>query len=313
MKEKLVAVVGPTAVGKTKVSVALAKAIDGEIINGDSMQVYQGMDIGTAKITKEETEGVPHHLFDFKLPAESYSASEFQERARPLVTEINERGRVPIVVGGTGMYIKALTHHFNFTGTDSDPDFRDRMEKYVEENGAELLYDRLKAVDPESAANIHPHNIRRVIRALEVYHTTGTPASERREKTKETPYELATVGLTMEREILYNRINERVDHMLEEGLMEEVRDLYERGVHDCGSIQAIGYKEIYSYLRGDVSKEEAIRQLKKNSRRYAKKQYTWFRRQMEVRWFDVTEGVTGKNFSAILRFVQERLGEYRKY
>lgn len=312
MKERLVAVVGPTAVGKTKVSIELAKALDGEIINGDSMQVYKGMDIGTAKITESEKEGIPHHLFDIKQPTASYSAAEFQARARPLISEINKRGRVPIIVGGTGMYIKALTHEFNFSDTDSDAQFREKLEKKAEEQGAEAVFEELKRVDPESATNIHPNNVRRVIRALEIYHTTGIPASERREKKSESPYALAMVGLTMDRERLYARINQRVDHMIEHGLFEEVRRLYAEGVRDCQSIQAIGYKEIYTYLRGECTKEEAIETLKRNSRRYAKKQYTWFRRQMEIRWFDMGSEID-KKISAILRFVQERFQEYRNY
>ncbi|HET7658264.1 MAG TPA: tRNA (adenosine(37)-N6)-dimethylallyltransferase MiaA [Bacillales bacterium] len=306
MKEKLIVVVGPTAVGKTKVSVELANRLGGEIINGDSMQVYKGMDIGTAKITEEETKGVPHHLFNIKQPIDSYSAAEFQDLARPLVTAINERGKIPIVVGGTGMYIKALTHHFNFTDTASDRVYREKMEKFAEEHGNEKLHERLKDIDPESAAGIHPNNVRRVIRALEVFHATGIPASERKEKERESPYLLAPIGLTMEREKLYERINQRVDEMIKEGLIEEVRGLYESGIGECQSIQAIGYKEIYAYLRGDCSMEEAVSQLKQNSRRYAKKQYTWFLRQMDIRWFDVTDGDFEKKISSILRFVQER-------
>ncbi|HET7521946.1 MAG TPA: tRNA (adenosine(37)-N6)-dimethylallyltransferase MiaA [Bacillales bacterium] len=307
MKEKLVAIVGPTAVGKTKVSIQLAKAVGGEIINGDSMQVYKGMDIGTAKITEEEMEGVPHHLFDFKHPTESYSASEFQTLARPLVTEINQRNQVPIVVGGTGLYIKSLTHGYDFSAADADSLFREQMEAFARENGAEKLYERLREVDPQSAEKIHPHNVRRVIRALEIHHTTGIPASRQRKRKQQSPYILATVGLTMDREVLYRRINERVDQMIENGLIEEVRRLYENGVRDCPSVQAIGYKEIYSYFQGECTKEEAIRQLKKNSRRYAKKQYTWFRRQMEVRWFDMTAGDIDKKISAIMQFVAGKL------
>ncbi|HEX6923699.1 MAG TPA: tRNA (adenosine(37)-N6)-dimethylallyltransferase MiaA [Bacillales bacterium] len=303
MAEKLVAVVGPTAVGKTRVSIELAKAFDGEIINGDSMQVYRSMDIGTAKITEKEAEGVPHHLFDIKDPTESYSAAEFQETARPLVTEINRRGHVPIVVGGTGMYIKSLTHHFNFSETDSDPDFREEMEKMANSSNAGDLYERLKAVDPVSAERVHPHNVRRVIRALEIYHVTGVPASKRRKQEEESPYQLATVGLTMDRDLLYSRINKRVDQMIENGLIQEVQHLYENGVRDCQSVQAIGYKEIYSYFQGECTLEEAIELLKRNSRRYAKKQYTWFRRQMDVRWFGMSLEETGKKISAIKQFV----------
>lgn len=306
MKEKLIAIVGPTAVGKTKVSIELAKKLDGEIINGDSMQVYIGMDIGTAKITDEETENIPHHLFNIKQPIDSYSASEFQQLAKPLVTAVNDRGRIPIVVGGTGMYIKALTHHYNFTDTDSDEGYREMMEKYASEHGVEKLHDKLQGIDPSSAERIHPNNIRRVIRALEVFHMTGIPASERRAHEEEPPYQLAAVGLTMERERLYERINRRVDQMVEEGLFGEVRGLFESGVRDCQSIQAIGYKEIYAYLRGECSKDEAISLLKQNSRRYAKKQFTWFRRQMDIRWFDMTEGDYDKKIASILRFVQER-------
>lgn len=302
-KEKLVAIVGPTAVGKTKVSIELAKALGGEIINGDSMQVYKGMDIGTAKITDKEMEGIPHHLFDIKDPTEPYSAAEFQELARPLVTEINARGNIPIVVGGTGMYIKALTHKFNFSDTDSDPDFRKKMEDIYKKQGSVSLYEKLKSIDPESAVTIHPNNVRRVIRALEIHHTTGAPASEQRKQENESPYRLATVGLTMERDRLYQRIDRRVDQMVEDGLIDEVRRLYENGVRDCQSIQAIGYKEVYSYLKGECSKEEAIEQLKRNSRRYAKKQFTWFRHQMNVRWFDMTEEDVQKKISTILRFV----------
>lgn len=306
MKEKLIAVVGPTAVGKTKVSIELAKRLNGEIINGDSMQVYIGMDIGTAKITEEETEGVPHHLFDIKQPVDSYSASEFQQLARPVVSAVNEREAIPILVGGTGMYIKALTHHFNFTQTASDSSFREEMDDYVEHHGVKKLHEKLQKVDPHSAESIHPNNVRRVIRALEVYHVTGSPASERRNRENESPYQLAAIGLTMERDSLYERINKRVDQMIEYGLVEEVRTLYENDVRNCQSIQAIGYKEIYAYLRGEYSLDEAISMLKQNSRRYAKKQFTWFRRQMNIRWFDVTDGDFDKKISSILRFVQER-------
>lgn len=303
MKEKLLAVVGPTAVGKTKVSIELAKALDGEVINGDAMQVYKGMDIGTAKTTQEEMQGIPHHLFDFKDPDEPYSAAEFQALALPLVTEINERGRLPIVVGGTGLYIKALTHHYHFGKGEADPDFRKEMEHIVATEGADRLYEKLKAIDPESAERIHPNNVRRIIRALEIYHATGVPASQRRKREERSPYILTTVGLTMDRARLYRRIDERVDRMIEEGLLNEVKRLYESGVRDRPSVQAIGYKEIYAYLRGECTMETAIDRLKKNSRRYAKKQYTWFRRQMDVRWFDVDEGLTDKKISEIMHFV----------
>ncbi|HET7629143.1 MAG TPA: tRNA (adenosine(37)-N6)-dimethylallyltransferase MiaA [Bacillales bacterium] len=303
MMERLAAIVGPTAVGKTEVSVQVAKRLNGEIINGDSMQVYRGMDIGTAKVSQSEKQGVPHHLFDIKEPNEPFSASEFQELAIPLVSEINERGRLPIVVGGTGMYIKALTHHYNFAETNANPSLRREMEQYAEENGKRALHEKLVSVDPESARKIHPNNVRRVIRALEVYETAGKPASEQRRRETKPRYRLATVGLTMERDLLYERINRRVDHMVENGLFAEAQRLFDAGVQNCPSVQAIGYKEVYAYLRGECSKEEAIEMLKKNSRRYAKKQYTWFRHQMDVQWFHVTKDGPREKIPAILEFV----------
>lgn len=306
-KEQLIAVVGPTAVGKTAVSVALAEALDGEIINGDAMQVYKGLDIGTAKTSEEEKAGVPHHLFDIKDPSESYSAADFQSLARPLVTKINQKGKIPIVVGGTGLYIKALTHEYRFNNVGSDPDFRKKMDHYVQENGGLLLYEKLKRLDPDSAANIHPNNIRRVIRALEIFHLTGEPASHRQQQQHSSPYRLTTIGLTMNRDVLHHRINRRVDHMISAGLIEEARALYDRGIYHCQSVQAIGYKEVYAYFEGKTNREEMIEQLKIHSRRYAKKQYTWFRRQMNVNWFDMTNGHADKKFPAILRFVEGKL------
>lgn len=307
MKERLIAIVGPTAVGKTTVSIALAKALGGEIINGDSMQVYKGMDIGTAKVSEQEKAGIPHHLFDIKDPRESYSVAEFQSLARPLVTEINDRGRIPIVVGGTGLYIKALTHEYDFSEIVADPHYRKEMEIFAKGNGEEALYEKLESVDPESAANIHPNNIRRVIRALEVFHATGEPASHQQQRQRPSPYHLITVGLTMDRNVLYRRINCRVDQMIANGLIEEARTLYNSGVRDCQAVQAIGYKEVYSYFEGEQSKEEMIEQLKTHSRRYAKRQYTWFRRQMDVQWFDMTSGDINKKITAILRFVGGKL------
>jgi tRNA dimethylallyltransferase len=289
MKEKLITIVGPTAVGKTKTSIELAKAIDGEIISGDSMQVYKEMDIGTAKVKEEEMESIPHYLIDIKDPTDSFSVAEFQEKATKLITDINNRGKVPIIVGGTGLYVQAVTHQYNFADATSNVQYRTELEKQVAENGIEALYQQLVTIDPKSAANIHPNNHRRVIRALEVFHETGLTMSEYQAKQqKDTPYDLQMIGLTMDREKLYERINLRVDIMLEEGLLEEVKGLYDNGIRDCQSVQAIGYKELYEYFDGNVSLEAAIENLKQNSRRYAKRQLTWFRNKMDITWYDMT-------------------------
>ncbi len=290
MTEKIVVIVGPTAVGKTKLGIALAKKLGGEIISGDSMQIYKGMDIGTAKVKPDEMEGVPHHLLDIKEPCEPFSVVEFQRLARALITDISARGRLPIIVGGTGLYIQAAIYDYRFSDAPSDEVYRRVLRQLAAEQGAEALHEQLKAVDPESAARIHPNNVRRVIRALEVYHCTGKPFSEwQRGQQRQLLYETALIGLTAERSVLYRRINERVDEMIAEGLIEEVRSLYDRGLRDCQAVQAIGYKELYDYFDGRVSLDEAIEQLKQNSRRYAKRQLTWFRNQMPVEWFDMTD------------------------
>ncbi|WP_377892184.1 tRNA (adenosine(37)-N6)-dimethylallyltransferase MiaA [Alkalihalobacillus sp. R86527] len=289
-KQKLVTVLGPTAVGKTKTSIELAKALNGEVISGDSMQIYRGMDIGTAKVTESEMEGIPHHLIDIKDPTESFSAAEFQKLATNLVHDINERGKVPIIAGGTGLYVKAVTHQYSFSEVKEDEGYRKQLEKIADEEGPVVFHARLKEIDPISYESIHPNNIRRVIRALEVYHVTGEPVSASKDSQPEnSPYQLVNVGLTMDRETLYNRINQRVDLMLSEGLLNEARILYEHGVKDCQSIQAIGYKEIYRFIEGKVTYEDAVEELKQNSRRYAKRQLTWFRHQMDIDWFDMTE------------------------
>ncbi|OZM58656.1 tRNA (adenosine(37)-N6)-dimethylallyltransferase MiaA [Lottiidibacillus patelloidae] len=307
MKEKLIAIVGPTAVGKTKTSIELAKALNGEIISGDSMQVYKHMDIGTAKVKDEEMEGIPHHLIDIKEPTEPFSVAEFQKRATELITDINQRGKIPIIVGGTGLYVQSVTHQYNFSDASSNVEFRNKLEQQVAENGIEPLYQKLVSIDPKSAENIHPNNHRRVIRALEVYHETGLTMSEYQAKQqKESPYDLFMVGLTMDRDKLYERINMRVDMMVEEGLIEEVKGLHEKGVRDCQSVQAIGYKEIYDFIEGNVSLEGAIENLKQNSRRYAKRQLTWFRNKMDISWYDMTNN----REKVILEILEDAAGKF---
>ncbi|MED2934802.1 tRNA (adenosine(37)-N6)-dimethylallyltransferase MiaA [Bacillus wiedmannii] len=304
-REKVAVIIGPTAVGKTKLSIDLAKELNGEIISGDSMQIYRTMDIGTAKVTKEEMDGIPHYMVDIKNPEESFSVAEFQERVRKHIREITERGKLPIIVGGTGLYIQSVLFDYQFTDDAGDTIYREQMEKLALERGVEYVHKKLQEVDPESAERIHANNVRRVIRALEIFHTTGEKMSDQLEKQEnELLYDVSLIGLTMDREMLYDRINLRVDIMMDQGLLEEVEGLYNRGIRDCQSIQAIGYKEIYDYFEDRVSLEEAVSQLKTNSRRYAKRQLTWFRNKMDVTWFDVTGG---EKTSEILRYIEGKL------
>ncbi|MFJ7755058.1 tRNA (adenosine(37)-N6)-dimethylallyltransferase MiaA [Peribacillus muralis] len=289
-KGKLLVIIGPTAVGKTKMSIEMAKLFNGEIISGDSMQVYKGMDIGTAKIKREEMEGIPHYLLDIKEPDEPFSAAEFQERANACIEDIQSRGKLPIIVGGTGLYIQSVIHDYQFSEAPSDLEYREGLEMQIRESGIDPVFDQLRKVDPESANRIHPNNVRRVIRALEIFHCTGKTMSEQLDdQPTELKYETCIIGLSMEREKLYQRIDQRVEGMVEEGLIQEVRSFYDQGLKDCQSIQAIGYKEIYDYFDGRVSVDEAVETLKQNSRRYAKRQLTWFRNKMDVIWFNMTE------------------------
>lgn len=315
-KGKLLVIIGPTAVGKTKLSIEMAKRFNGEIISGDSMQVYKGMDIGTAKVKEEEKEGIPHYLLDIKEPDEPFSAAEFQELANLKIVDIQSRGKLPIIVGGTGLYIQSVIYDYQFSEAPSDPEYRVTLEKRVIVEGIDLVFEELKEIDPESAVRIHPNNVRRVIRALEIYHCTGHTMSEQlNDQPTEMKYDTCIVGLTMEREQLYARINHRVDLMVEEGLVDEVEVLYKQGLKDCQSIQAIGYKEMYDFFDGKINKEQAIEQLKQNSRRYAKRQLTWFHNKMNVSWFDMTDiaGLT-KKIDDISEFIAGKLAlEANKY
>ncbi|HAQ08574.1 MAG TPA: tRNA (adenosine(37)-N6)-dimethylallyltransferase MiaA [Bacillus bacterium] len=308
-KQKLIVLIGPTAVGKTKLSIELAKQFNGEIISGDSMQIYRGMDIGTAKVTSEEMEGIPHHLIDIKEPDEGFSTAEFQDLVRRKIEDISSRGKLPMIVGGTGLYIQSVIYDYHFTEAPSDPVFRSLLEKEAEDQGYDFLHEKLKNADPESASKIHPNNIRRVIRALEITHCTGkTAAALQENQSPELLYDTAVIGLTMNREQLYSRINLRVDLMIQQGLLGEVKYFYDNGLRDCQSIQAIGYKELYDYFEDRISLDQAVENLKQNSRRYAKRQLTWFRNKMEVEWFDMSgsEG-TEKKFAEISNFIEGKL------
>lgn len=292
--------VGPTAVGKTALSLRLAADYGCEIISGDSMQVYRGMDIGTAKATAEERSLIPHHMIDIHDPDHPFSVAEFQERAYRHIVDITERGKLPFLVGGTGLYVESLCYNFQFTDVGSDESFREEQRLYLERFGEEALHDKLREADPASADRLHPRDSRRVIRALEIAHLTGKPMSVHlAEQKRESPYDLCMVGLTTDRKILYNRIEERIDLMVEEGLVEEVRRLladgYGRGLI---SMQALGYKEIMAFLEGETTLDAAVELLKRDTRRYAKRQLSWFRHMQDIRWVDVGKG---SNFSEVLR------------
>lgn len=289
MKKPLIVLTGPTAVGKTSLSIALAKAVNGEIISADSMQVYQKMDIGSAKIRPEEMDGVKHYLVDVLDPKEDFHIVKFQQMAKTAMEKIYAKGKIPILVGGTGFYIQAVTKDIDFTQARQEDSYRKDLELLAEEKGSEYLHEMLKKVDPKSAEVIHAHNVKRVIRALEFYHQNGTPISAHNEEQKqnESPYALAYFVLNMPRELLYQRIDLRVDQMLEEGLLEEVKALQKEGCHrGMVSMQGLGYKEILAYLEGEYPLEEAVRILKRDTRHFAKRQLTWFRRESEVVWVD---------------------------
>ncbi len=289
MKKPLIVLTGPTAVGKTKLSIALAKAVNGEIISADSMQVYRYMDIGSAKITPDEMDGVPHHLVDVLEPTEDFNIVLFQQLAKKSMGEIYSKGRIPILVGGTGFYIQAITRDIDFTQSEQDDSYRKELEALAAEKGSSFLHDMLASVDPKSAEDIHENNVKRVIRALEFYKQNGTRISEHNEEQKEhvSPYNLAYFVLNAPRPLLYERIDARVDEMLKNGLVEEVKNLHRMGCHrEMVSMQGLGYKEILSWLGGEYPYEEAIRILKRDTRHFAKRQLTWFRREGEVTWVD---------------------------
>lgn len=289
MKQPLIIITGPTAVGKTEASILLAKEIDGEIISADSMQVYKGMDIGTAKITKEEMKGVPHHLIDILSPEQDFNVYTFQKLAKEAVEDILSRGKIPILAGGTGFYIQALLYGISFQ--EEANTCRKELEKIHAEKGTTYLHSMLKEVDPVSADIIHPNNVKRVIRALEFYQETGEPISKHNEtqRQKESQFESVYFVLHMPRELLYQRINERIDQMLENGLVQEVAALKELGIRrEMTSMQGIGYKEVLDYLDGELSYEDMVYLLKRDTRHFAKRQLTWFRREKDVIWMDKT-------------------------
>lgn len=285
----LVILAGPTAVGKTELSIRLAKRINGAIISADSMQVYKYMDIGSAKIMPDEMEGVKHYLIDELDPSDEFNIVRFQQMAKDALKEIYANGQIPIVAGGTGFYIQALLYDIDFTHQDSDEAFRKEMADYAAEYGAEALHEKLKEIDPVSYKTIHANNTKRVIRALEYYRMTGQPISAHNEQEhqKVSPYNFAYFVLTDDRKHLYDRIDYRVDLMMKKGLVDEVKNLYDMGYHkDMVSMQGLGYKELLSYLDGECSLKEAVYIIKRETRHFAKRQLTWFRRERDVIWLD---------------------------
>ena len=291
-KKPLIILTGPTAVGKTKLSIELAKAVNGQMISADSMQVYRHMDIGTAKIRSEEMQGIPHYLIDVLDPWESFDVVRFQTMAKEALEKIYAAGAIPIVVGGTGFYIQALLYDIDFDENDSETDYRTELQSFADLHGSEALHDRLRQVDEKSALMIHPNNVKRVIRALEFYHQTGTRISEHNEtqRQKESPYRFVYFVLDDERGRIYRRIDQRIDQMLDQGLVAEVKQLRDMGcTRDMVSMQGLGYKEILAYLDGECTLEEAVYILKRDTRHFAKRQLTWFRREQEVRWIERQE------------------------
>ena len=292
MKKPLIILTGPTAVGKTKLSIALAKAVNGEIISADSMQVYQYMDIGSAKIKKEEMQGVPHYLIDVLKPEEEFHVVRFQEMAKQAMEEIYAKGKIPILTGGTGFYIQAVVKDIDFSENTEKSEVRSRLEQLAKDKGSEYLHQKLLEVDPDSAQKIHANNVKRVIRAVEYYELTGEKISlhNEREAAKESPYCYAYFVLNDLREKLYQRIDARVDEMLKEGLVQEVEKLSRMGyTRNMVSMQGLGYKEILAYLEGECSLEEAVYILKRDTRHFAKRQITWFKREPDVIWVNKPE------------------------
>ncbi len=308
---KIIVIVGPTAVGKTYVSVELAKKLNTEIISADSMQIYKGMDVGTAKISEEEKQGIFHHMIDIVNPDEDYSVSEFKYDAEKIIDRLSDENKIPIIVGGSGLYVNSIIYDLDFGNAKSNKESREYYTYYYNEHGEDALYDKLMRIDPQSAEKIHKNNVKRVIRALEVYDITGMKFSELNTdlRKKSNKYDCILIGLSMERKVLYERINQRVDEMLSNGLIDEVNSLIEKGYgKNLVSMRGIGYKEIIDYLEGNIDYEEAIIILKKNTRRFAKRQYTWFKKVNNIRWFsmDNLEEIDN-NINEIFNYINKML------
>ncbi|NLC45060.1 MAG: tRNA (adenosine(37)-N6)-dimethylallyltransferase MiaA [Clostridiales bacterium] len=288
-KIPLLVITGPTASGKTDLAIQVAQQLNGEIISADSMQIYRYMDIGTAKPSIDERQGIPHHMIDVRNPDDEFNVSMFQKLSSDIIRQITKRGKIPILAGGTGFYISSIIYPMNFTDAVEDPEYRSHLNKLLDQHGTTWLHNHLRRVDPVSAQRLHPNDTRRVIRAMEVFHLTGKTMEAFRQDFSEldSPYSTRIYGLTMDRQLLYDRINLRVDRMIESGLIEEVKEIMDRGYsRNLVSMQGLGYKEIVDYLKGLSTQEESINILKRNTRRFAKRQIAWFKREEQIIWLD---------------------------
>lgn len=300
---KVIVIVGPTSVGKTKMGVELAKKLNGEVISGDSMQIYKHMDIGTAKVSQDEMNGIVHHCINIREPNETYSVKDFQETVRSKIKEITTRDKMPIIVGGTGLYIKAALYDYQFEDEETNHDeYLERFKDYTNEQ----LHNYLMDIDEKTAMELHPNNRRRVLRAIEIYENTGVRKSDMLAKQEHIClYDAYFVGLTTDREVLYQRINERVDVMEKSGLEKEVKQLYDSGLtRENQSMKAIGYKEWFDYFDGSIDLDDVYDEIKKHSRQYAKRQYTWFKNQFDVHWYDVNLADFSKTVNEVLKDIE---------
>ncbi len=304
----LMAILGPTAVGKTELSLKIAEQINGEIISADSMQIYRKMDIGTAKVSQSDRKQIKHHLIDIVNPDQDFSVADYQERVDALIPKIVEKGEMPILVGGTGLYIKAIIQGFLFPEMETNNELRSRLEKEAEKYGNEYVHNKLKEIDIELANKLHPNDLRRVIRGIEVFNETGNTITYYKKKQEATPmrYNALKIGLTREREVLYQRINSRIDIMMENGLVNEVKNLLDSG-YDIGmtALQGLGYKEIIGYLKNEYSLDETVRILKRDTRHFAKRQITWFKRDKDIHWFNLSHKKTDQVFNEIMDLIQK--------
>ena len=307
-------IVGPTASGKTSLSIDIAKHFDGEIVSADSMQIYRRMNIGTAKPTETEKQGIVHHLMDFVEPDQAFSVADYKDSAIAAIHDIVDRGKTAIIVGGTGLYINALTQKWGFPDIKTDPEIRRKLTAAYNTQPPEAIYKRLEQIDPEAAAKIHPHNHKRVIRALEIYETTGKTKTywEGQVRKIDLPFDYLLLGIQMPRDVLYQRIDERVDLMIKDGLVEEVRGLLNDGYDPAlVSMQALGYKEIVPVLKGQATLEEQVIILKRDTRHFAKRQLTWFRKNTDIHWFDVEKNKDREQLAdQMIQYIENYKGEH---
>lgn len=304
MKPTVIVIGGPTASGKSNIAVELAKKINGEIISADSMQIYKNMDIGTAKVTEEEQQGIKHYMIDIVSPEKRYSVSEYKQEAEKKIEEILAKGKTPIVVGGTGLYIESLIYGIEFQEEKFDEEYREKLNNIADQQGLDTLYEKAKGIDPEAMQKISKNDRKRIIRVLEIYHKTGKTKTQQEieSRKKEVKYNYKIFAITMDREKLYSRIETRVDKMIEDGLIEEVKQIKEKYNEFPTAMQGLGYKEVVQYLENKLSKEEMIETLKKETRHYAKRQLTWFRKYKEIIWIDGQNDV-----SSNLKIIMEQM------